>query len=76
MKCQHCEKVFSYKTQVKVMKKAKGYTRIAFCCYECYLAFWEDIKGFVPFKEYKPIEKHKRNLRKKQHSYDKNAYCY
>lgn len=78
MKCNHCEKFYNNKTEQRVLHFTHGIIPVQFCCYECYLAFWEDVKRFIPLKAYKPIEKHKRNLRKKQHkhSYDKNAYCF
>lgn len=47
-KCMNCNK--EYSTKVKVLKNNKSHS-LLFCCYDCYLKFWKNIKSFEPLKE-------------------------
>ena len=85
MKCQHCEKSFTYKAQLYLIDRNGCKVSASFCCYECYLEFWKDNTDFIPLKEYKqptpilyvpePVKK-KRIFRNHNCSYKKNAYCF
>ena len=51
MKCQHCEKSFTYKTQLYLIDRNGCKVSASFCCYECYLAFWKNNSQFQPLKQ-------------------------
>lgn len=86
MKCNHCEKFYNNKTEQRVLHFTHGIILVQFCCYECYLAFWKDVKGFVPLPEfvpepnpvlYVPEPVKKKRIQLNRHiSYKKNAYCF
>ena len=69
MKCDFCGTSSLRGTKVKNYKGK--IVPITFCCYECYLAFWKGVKGFIPLPKanfvkmpepvlFVPDEKYKR----------------
>lgn len=85
MKCEFCGT--SSLRGIKVKNHKDIVIPITFCCYECYLAFWKDVKGFVPLPEFvpepnpilyvpEPVKKKRIYKHTNPKSYTKSAYCF
>lgn len=79
MKCEFCGT--NCLRGIKVKNNKGKIVSLTFCCYECYLAFWKNVEGFIPLSNAEsviapePIKK-KRIQLKKHISYKKSAYCF
>ena len=52
MKCAECRKSFKTGKGAYVIRDGKP-TPVTFCCYEHYLRYWSNVKGFEYLPEYK-----------------------